>query len=163
MTTNQINYWKLQEDKRHNQASESETARHNVVTERQKNSDIDISRASLAENARHNVVNEQLNRVQYEENARHNRQQEQASFIQANAAASQASSAARRANAEVALSGEKLLTQKQLTRKETSNADAAGIQAGEAIDKAKITAKELDYYEIPVLGGFIGAASKLFK
>ena len=163
MTTNQINYWKLEEDKRHNKASEGETARHNVVTERQKDRDIDISRASLAETARHNVVNEQLNQVQYEENARHNRQQEQASFIQANAAASQANSAARRANAEVALSGEKLMTQKHITRKESSLADEAGIKAGEAIDKARITAKELDYYEIPVIGGFISAASKIFK
>lgn len=33
MTANMINYWKLQEEKRHNLAMESETKRHNVVTE----------------------------------------------------------------------------------------------------------------------------------
>nr|AVX53526.1 putative ORF1 [Marmot picobirnavirus] len=73
MTQNQINYWKLQEDTRHNLAGEAETSRHN-----QKQEGIDIS--NLAETSRHNVVSEQElgrhNRVAEGETVRHNRAQE---------------------------------------------------------------------------------------
>lgn len=62
MTTNQINYWNLQESRRHNVVSEGETQRHNVVTETETNRHnvateaIDISK--LQETHRHNVVTE---------------------------------------------------------------------------------------------------------
>lgn len=63
MTQNQIRYWSLREESRHNivsenensrhnKASESESNRHNVVTEGQTDK-------SLAENKRHNLVTEQ--------------------------------------------------------------------------------------------------------
>lgn len=73
MTQNQINYWKLQEDSRHNQASETETNRHNVQQE-----GIDLS--ALAETSRHNRAGEaetQRHNVAAEgETARHNRSTE---------------------------------------------------------------------------------------
>lgn len=51
MTQNQINYWKLQEDSRHNVATEGETNRHNVVTEQ-------VDLGTLAESGRHNRATE---------------------------------------------------------------------------------------------------------
>lgn len=51
MTRNQIEYWGLKENKRHNQVSEGEINRHNVATER-----IDLGK--LQETNRHNVVTE---------------------------------------------------------------------------------------------------------
>lgn len=58
MTNNQIQYWNLQEAKRHNFAGEEETSRHNKVTE-----SVDIGQ--LAETSRHNRVTEN-------ETSRHN-------------------------------------------------------------------------------------------
>lgn len=57
MTQNQIRYWELQESKRHNSATEAETARANRVTETETN------RANLArerETNRTNLANESL-------------------------------------------------------------------------------------------------------
>lgn len=51
MTHNQINYWNLQESKRHNVVTETETNRHNVATE-----NIDLGR--LQETTRHNLATE---------------------------------------------------------------------------------------------------------
>lgn len=51
MTANQINYWNLQETKRHNVTTEGETERHNRATE-----GIDLGR--LEETRRHNVASE---------------------------------------------------------------------------------------------------------
>lgn len=53
MTQNQINYWNLQEAKRHNVTTENETNRHNVATE-----GIDLGK--LNETVRHNKVSEGL-------------------------------------------------------------------------------------------------------
>lgn len=62
MTHNQIEYWKLQETKRNNLATEQETRRHNVVGEGETNrSNIAkevISAGTLAENTRHNRASE---------------------------------------------------------------------------------------------------------
>lgn len=63
MTHNQIEYWKLQEEKQHNRASEGETQRHNVVTEA-------IGAGTLAESSKHN-------RVMEDETVRHNKVVEQ--------------------------------------------------------------------------------------
>lgn len=56
MTSNLINYWRFNEDRRHNQASEAhnanvleETRRHNLATEA-------FNNASLAESTRHNLA-----------------------------------------------------------------------------------------------------------
>lgn len=54
MTANQINYWKLQEDKR-----------HNVETER-------LSDIQRQEEIRHNLAGEGLNKLSLEESVRHN-------------------------------------------------------------------------------------------
>lgn len=51
MTHNQIEYYKLQEDIRHNQAGEGETNRHNVETEK-------YNISTLNESIRHNRVGE---------------------------------------------------------------------------------------------------------
>lgn len=62
MTSNQINYWNLQESKRHNVTTENETNRHNLVTEVETNrhnvatENIDLSK--LGETKRHNLVTE---------------------------------------------------------------------------------------------------------
>lgn len=58
MTHNQIEYWNLQENKRHNTVTEAETGRHNVVTE--------------SETQRHNVETEEFNISQLQETQRHN-------------------------------------------------------------------------------------------
>lgn len=58
MTHNQIEYWNLQENKRHNTVTEAETGRHNVVTEN--------------ETQRHNVETEEFNISQLQETQRHN-------------------------------------------------------------------------------------------
>lgn len=58
MTRNQIEYWNLQENKRHNLVSEGETGRHNVVTE--------------GETGRHNVTTEAIDIGKLGETTRHN-------------------------------------------------------------------------------------------
>jgi hypothetical protein len=72
MTQNQINYWKLQEEKRANLAKEglthqqnAETQRHNVATE-------GISKDTLSETYRHNYMQEVIGNVQALETQRHN-------------------------------------------------------------------------------------------
>lgn len=62
MTQNQINYWNLQESKRHNVAGEQETNRHNVVTENETN--------------RHNVATEGIDLGKLNETIRHNKASE---------------------------------------------------------------------------------------
>lgn len=76
MTQNQINYWNLQELKRHNVVGEGETNRHNLVTERETGrhnlatENIDISK--LAETSRHNRAGEKIEAGKLSESARHN-------------------------------------------------------------------------------------------
>jgi hypothetical protein len=65
----QVNYWTLQENKRHNQATEAQ----GVV-------DLGIKRDTLIEARRHNVVGEQLGRDTLNENIRHNVQSETLGF-----------------------------------------------------------------------------------
>lgn len=80
MTHNQINYWNLQELKRHNVVTEGETNRHNVATE-----GIDIGK--LNEQIRSNTMNyaiegaklgetNRANLAKEAENAKHNRETE---------------------------------------------------------------------------------------
>lgn len=63
MTANQINYWKLQEDKRSNAAKEWETHRSNTtneeLTRRRDENTLYLGEANLAESKRHNLVGEQ--------------------------------------------------------------------------------------------------------
>lgn len=59
MTRNQIEYWNLNETRRHNVTTENETVRHN--------------QASESETNRHNVVSEGIDLGQLSETARHNR------------------------------------------------------------------------------------------
>lgn len=73
MTANQINYWRLQEDKRHNVTSENETGRHNQATEKE------TGRHNLAvegETNRHNLQTEQVDIGKLNESVRHNYQTE---------------------------------------------------------------------------------------
>jgi hypothetical protein len=73
MTNQQIQYWSIQEQKRHNIASEEqnwysikEAQRHNIVSE-------DLGFKNLAETSRHNVVSESLGFANLAETSRHNR------------------------------------------------------------------------------------------
>lgn len=103
MTANQINYWKLQEDRRSNLAKETEANRHNIVTEGEtsrhnvateqvslgnlqetsrhntatEQETVRHNTATEAESQRHNVASERFNISQLEENKRHNLSQEQ--------------------------------------------------------------------------------------
>lgn len=65
MTANQINFAKLQEDIRHNRATEGEQARHNVEDERIRSDTNAVSRETLAETVRHNVQTEAINAEHY--------------------------------------------------------------------------------------------------
>lgn len=65
MTANQINYAKLQEDIRHNQATEQESVRHNVEDERIRSDTNAINMASYQESVRHNVQSEAINSEHY--------------------------------------------------------------------------------------------------
>jgi len=65
MTHNQIEYWKLREEQRSNQAKEQETERSNRANE-------GINEARRIEEGRHNLESENLNRLSLEETARHN-------------------------------------------------------------------------------------------
>lgn len=62
MTANQINYWKLQEDKRSNRAKETETNRSNLANEgltRQRDANtLYLGTINAAENQRHNLATE---------------------------------------------------------------------------------------------------------
>ena len=81
MTHNQIEYWNLQETKRHNVVGETETQRHNVAGETETNRHnvateaVDIGR--LNETVRHNTVTER-------ESERHNRESENIGYGQLN-------------------------------------------------------------------------------
>lgn len=61
MTNNQIQFAKLQEDRRHNLVSEGETGRHNVASEAVGRSQAGASWASVAEARRHNTAQEGIN------------------------------------------------------------------------------------------------------
>lgn len=65
MTGNQINYWNLQENKRHNVVTEEETGRHNRATE-------SIDLGNLNETRRHNLATERLEGGKLSETTRHN-------------------------------------------------------------------------------------------
>lgn len=95
MTSNQINYWNLQENKRHNIAGEQETYRHNLVgeqeTERHNRATETFSMQDLDEKSRHNQATEKLSNVDLtlehsrglrtlEESSRHNQAMEKAEF-----------------------------------------------------------------------------------
>jgi hypothetical protein len=82
MTSTQVRYWTLQEDKRHNLASErldaskiAETMRHNVVSEKQEN-------FRLKEVKRHNIVSEKLTASDIMEKIRHNKESEKLTATQ---------------------------------------------------------------------------------
>lgn len=86
MTANQVAYWNLQETGRHNRATETETNRHNVVTE-------GIDLGNLNEKVRHNKATEGIDIGKLQETMRHNVASEgigaqQANAAQTNAAAS---------------------------------------------------------------------------
>lgn len=65
MTHNQINYWNLQETKRHNLVGEQETSRHNRATE-----SVDLGK--LSESNRHNLATESKDLGNLKESIRHN-------------------------------------------------------------------------------------------
>lgn len=101
MTHNQIEYWKLQEEKRsnitnetenarHNRATETEASRHNVAVEtlqlgslnetiRSNKAREGLTAAANAEQARHNVASENLQAGVLAESLRHNQQMESVS------------------------------------------------------------------------------------
>lgn len=69
MTSNQIAYNVHLENQKHNRTTETETNRHNLVTE-------GISRDELSETKRHNIFGEQVSYGNLLENQRHNRRSE---------------------------------------------------------------------------------------
>lgn len=82
MTSTQVRYWAVQEDKRHNKMSErldasriAETRRHNVVSEKQEN-------FKLKEVQRHNIVSEKLTATDIMETIRHNKESERLTATQ---------------------------------------------------------------------------------
>lgn len=72
MTANQINYWRFNEDRRHNEVTEVETSRHNRATEGIGYGQIALGYAQLAETTRANRARELLNARTLFENTRHN-------------------------------------------------------------------------------------------
>lgn len=102
MTRNQIDYWSLQETKRHNSSTEGESQRHNVATEQETNrhnvvgeretersnrarEGIDLGKlnesvrhnqATEKETNRHNVATEGIDLGKLQETSRHNRSTE---------------------------------------------------------------------------------------
>lgn len=77
MTRNQIEYWNLQESKRHNVATEVEINRHNVATE-------GIDLGNLQETQRHNYATEGIELGKLGETRRHNVATEGISQFEAN-------------------------------------------------------------------------------
>lgn len=70
MTRNQIDYWNLQENSRHNVVTEKETGRHNLATEQE------TARSNMArevETGRHNRATESIDLGKLQEQSRHNR------------------------------------------------------------------------------------------
>jgi hypothetical protein len=80
MTTNQIAYWRLQEDKRANAAREAETYRSNVAREGETNRsnlvNEEVKVATQAENVRHNQMTELLASRTAKETERSNKARE---------------------------------------------------------------------------------------
>lgn len=76
MTKNQIDYWTLQESKRHNVTTENETNRHNVVTEgeteRHNRATESRDLGALNESIRHNQATEAIELGKLQETSRHN-------------------------------------------------------------------------------------------
>lgn len=84
MTTNQINYWTLQETKQHNRNTEYETTRHNQASEaldlgklnetiRHNKASEGISQGQLSETTRHNLATESVEAGKLAETSQHNR------------------------------------------------------------------------------------------
>lgn len=135
MTRNQIEYWKLQEDKRSNQARETETHRANFVNE-------GLTRTGLAETGRHNrategeqhrtnVANELLKQQSVNTEKGKLAEQQRSNKAQ-EALASQRNTIQSQANKELArhnLAGE-LLTNKQLSEVTRHNRMDEGIRIG---------------------------------
>lgn len=61
MTANQINFLRVQEDRRSHLASESEARRHNLASEDIGRGQIGLGYSQLSETARHNTVSEGIN------------------------------------------------------------------------------------------------------
>lgn len=114
MTGNQIAYAGLQENIRHNQATESETYRHNVANEQEvlrsnvaretetHRHNVESEKQGwfgLSEDQRHNLATERQNAQMLQETIRHNWSTEGISRISAQASASQAQSSAVQARA----------------------------------------------------------------
>lgn len=76
MTGNQIEYWKLQEGKRHNIVTEKESERHNVAGEKET---YRHNFATEGETNRHNRQTEQVDLGNLQESVRHNKTTEQES------------------------------------------------------------------------------------
>lgn len=113
MLATQVQYWTLQENKRHNIMSEqlgsqqnTEMIRHNLKAERQQDTSlqqeaqrISISRDTLKENIRHNKANESITKWLNSETQRHNLATEAVGRTNALASLQQAQAA--RKNAEI--------------------------------------------------------------
>lgn len=98
MTNNQVQYWALRESARHNQeveaqgrASIQETVRHNLVSEDQQWTSLNISERNLVETMRHNLVAEDQQQQSINESVRHNKQSEAIGFGQIRATVQAAS------------------------------------------------------------------------
>jgi len=101
MTNNQVQYWSLRESARHNKEMEAlqsfqnlETQRHNLETEQQGRTSLNLTERQLNENIRHNLVGEDQQQQSINEAVRHNQAQEQIGFGQIQATIAAASMAA---------------------------------------------------------------------
>lgn len=165
MTANQINFAKLQEDIRHNQATEGEMSRHNIEDERIRSETNAISRDTLSESIRHNVQSEAINAEHYgrmdTETSRSNLARE-AETMRSNIVQEQERERSNRANERIATKELEETTRHNTTvEKETkrhnkaeekigtTQAKAATTQAKAATSQAKTAAKNADtrYYE----------------
>jgi len=101
----QVQYWSLQEDKRHNRATEYETNRHNVSVETEThrhNVETELlGNRSLNETIRHNVATESYWNRSLNETIRHNRETEAVGWYNAGSQRISANAALLSANANV--------------------------------------------------------------
>lgn len=137
MTKNQIDYWNMQEGKRHNQVTERETERHGRATEQLQAGtleeatrhdlaaeSIDISK--LGESQRHNQASEaleqgkiDLGRLELSESQRSHRANESLQGVDLNIRAAQQSEAARHNFVNEGLSRLQTVAETELKRSQT--------------------------------------------
>jgi hypothetical protein len=70
VTSNQLTYWRNQEEQRANKVKEAETHRANVMSETLKSANLELEGKKLSEDQRHNLAQEALKSVENDLKAR---------------------------------------------------------------------------------------------